>query len=238
MSTTRGGAGRPGGTSEGPVEVRTRFERFPATIKGAFVLTSADRDPHAARLVRAEIARTPDGEARPMPFPDAQVNVAPRRDLFLPFEATIADLPPSWYVVRCEVQVDGGQRWTHASRPFSMTWPRSAVRTGTISSRHELAAGGRRVVIERVELRLDRAEILWTPGIDDESDVEDDAPFALVADDTPVEVLPPGAAGSDVVGARRRAVFYPVPRSTTALTASLRASPTSEPAAAVRLPLA
>jgi hypothetical protein len=51
-------------------------------------------------------------------------------------------------------------------------------------------------------------------------------------------VLPPGAAGSDAVAARRRAVFYPVPRSTTALTVSLRASPTSEPTAAVRLPLA
>src|SRR5713226_4531239 len=106
--------------TEGPVSVLTRFERFPATIKGAFVLRSADPDPHAARIVRAEIVRIPAGGAKPFSFSDAQVDVAPGLDLYVPFEATIADLAPSWYVVRSEVRVDGGRTWEHASRPFAV----------------------------------------------------------------------------------------------------------------------
>jgi hypothetical protein len=64
-------------------------ERFPATIKGAFVLRSADPDPHAAKVLRAEVVRIPTGPTKPVPMTDTQVEVAPRRDLFLPFEVTI-----------------------------------------------------------------------------------------------------------------------------------------------------
>src|SRR5207249_387904 len=125
-----------------------------------------------------------------------------------------------WYVVRCEVQVDGGRTWTHTSRPFSVPWPRSAVRTGTVASRFELTSGSRRAVIERIELRLDRAEVLWTAGEGEGPAGDEDVPLTLMADDAAVEALPPGAAGSDAPGVRRRAVFYPVPRSTSALTVS------------------
>ena len=34
------------------VAIRAHFEKFPATVKGAFVLRSADRDPHLHQVGR------------------------------------------------------------------------------------------------------------------------------------------------------------------------------------------
>ena len=47
-----------------PIALRTRFERFPASIKGAFVLQGADGNPHTVRLESARIARIPGGTSK------------------------------------------------------------------------------------------------------------------------------------------------------------------------------
>jgi len=68
--------------SEGPpaISVRTRFERFPATIKGAFVLQGADGDPHLVSVEGAVVARIPSGRTVEVPVEPAQIHVAPARD--------------------------------------------------------------------------------------------------------------------------------------------------------------
>jgi hypothetical protein len=102
----RAGAERAGPR---PVGVRTRFERFPATLKGAFVLRGEDGDPHVVVLEGASLARLPSGRAVPVPTEPLQVDVAPARDLFVPFEAPVSELSPGWYEIRSTIRVDGGR---------------------------------------------------------------------------------------------------------------------------------
>src|SRR5206468_7130740 len=80
-----------------PVQVVTRFERFPASIKGAFVLRGGDGNPHSVRFQWAAVARVPKGPTRSIPLEDRLIDVAPGRDLFVPFEAPATDLDPGWY---------------------------------------------------------------------------------------------------------------------------------------------
>ena len=124
MSRRAKGAPAPrAGPGAGPVLVRTVFERFPVTIKGAFVLRGSDPNPHQVRFERAVVARIPAGPRRDVPLERVPLEVAPHRDLFLPFEATIVDLDPGWYVVRSEVSIDGAVRQEQDSPPFAIHWP-------------------------------------------------------------------------------------------------------------------
>ena len=107
----------------GPVLLRTVFERFPVTIKGAFVLRGSDPNPHQVRFERAVVARIPSGPLKDVPLDRVPLEVAPHRDLFLPFEAAIVDLDPGWYVVRSEVSIDGAVRQEQDSPPFAIHWP-------------------------------------------------------------------------------------------------------------------
>jgi hypothetical protein len=118
-----------------PVLVQTRYDRFPATVKGAFVLRGGDANPHLVRVVRAMIQPVSGGEAKDIAMGHVDVDVAPGRDLFVPFEAGIAELDPGWYVIAAEMQVDGSILLESASRPFSVAWPRGEVRTGSVSGR-------------------------------------------------------------------------------------------------------
>jgi hypothetical protein len=197
----------------GPVVVRIVFERFPVTIKGAFVLRGGDADPHVARIVGAEVARTPKGQARPIPVDTAAMDVAPRRDLFLPFEATIADLDPAWYVARCGLQVDGASPLPVDSRPFSVPWPRGTMATGSFSPGEGLSGAGGTIAIDRVDLRTDRLEVLWRA----EHWAGDGPRLGASADGQELEPLPPSAGGADPGQDRRRSVWYPVPKGSRAV---------------------
>jgi len=207
----------------GPVLLRIVFERFPVTIKGAFVLRGGDPNPHVARIIGAELARTPSGAARPIAVEGAPMDVAPRLDLFLPFEAVIAELDPGWYVVRCELQVDGARPTSIESRPFSVAWSRGTTTTGTASPSARASFGGRSLVIDRVDLRGDRVEVLWRT----ENWTGGDPDLALSADGKDLEPLPSRAGGAAEPGSgRHRSVWYPAPRGTKALAvqASTRSS--------------
>jgi len=205
----------------GPVLVRTVFERFPVTVKGAFVLRGGDRDPHVARIAEATLARTPTGPTKPIAVETSAMDIAPRRDLFLPFEATIAELEPGWYVVRCDLQVDGGVPTPIDSRPFSMSWPRGTMASGSVSPAGRLSWGARTLVVERVDLRADRVEAIWHT----ESWPTEEPVLAMSADGASLEPLPAAAGGADPGPDRRRSVWYPAPRGSRSLTISVGARP-------------
>jgi hypothetical protein len=59
------------------------------------------------------------------------LDVAPTLDTFVPFEFPIAELPPGWYRLECDVAIDGVAQTVHPGDPFSIPWPRAAVRKGT-----------------------------------------------------------------------------------------------------------
>jgi hypothetical protein len=212
-----------------PVRVQTRFERFPASIKGAFVLRGGDGDPHAVTFDSARVVRIPSGPTRPIALEARQLDVAPNRDLFVPFEVPVAEMEPSWYVVESSLRVDGGRSYAYEGRPFTIPWPRNDVRKGTIHVSKTIRAGGSSFHIERVELGWDSAAVLWQPkqASGDEAEGETAAgPRALlVADGTELEELP-DQAGSKLSAPRgpqeRRSVSYPVVRSARSLLLVIR----------------
>src|SRR5581483_5249258 len=78
------------------VSVRARFERFPATVKGAFILRGEDPDPHQVVFREARVVGVGGGRGRPVPIASATLDVAPRQDVFVPFELPVSDLDPGW----------------------------------------------------------------------------------------------------------------------------------------------
>jgi hypothetical protein len=200
--------GEPVADERPPLVVQTRYDRFPATVKGAFVLRGGDAYPHTARLVSAALARVPGGSAKEVPMGDLQVDIAPARDLFVPFEAGTADLDPGWYVIASEVLVDGSLVMAGASRPFSVPWPRGEVRTGSLPLAASATAGGASFRADRVDLKTDRSVVVWR----EEAGAVEGVEVRLAADGRPLDPVP-GPAGPEGRSGDRKALFYPVPRS-------------------------
>jgi hypothetical protein len=205
MSPARG----PTTPSEGPVSVQTRFERFPVSIRGAFVMRGADGDPHAIHVEWARLARLPSGATRPVVLEDRMLAVSPVRDLFVPFEVGVIDLEPGWYEIRSALRVDAGKTWEFSGRAFSVPWPRADVRRGSIPVGVRLEVGGRTFEVDRVELGPDRAVVHW-------GGEPDGATALLMVDGSELEVLPPHAV-TRLLEPRdpevNRTISYPVPKS-------------------------
>jgi hypothetical protein len=219
------------GSTEMPVQVQTRFERFPASIKGAFVLRGADGDPHAVTFDWARVSRIPTGPSKPILLEDRQLDVAPNRDLFVPFEVPVTEMDPSWYMLESSVRVDGGRSYAYAGRLFTIPWPRSDVRKGTILVGKTARAGDLSFQVERVELGWDSAAVLWRApkGLPETTaQPELEARAVLIADGTELEQLP-DVAGSRLSEPRGpdevRTVTYPVPRSAHSLRLSMHLPP-------------
>jgi hypothetical protein len=217
--------GRDSVTGEVPVQVQTRFERFPASIKGAFVLKGGDGDPHAVTFDWARVIRLPGGPARPISLEDRQLDVAPNRDLFVPFEVPVADMEPSWYALESSLRVDGGRSYTYSGRAFTIPWPRSDVRKGTIPVGKTVGVGGQSFHVDRVELGWDSTAVLWHPqeeGPKAEAGARRGAEVRalLMADGAELERLP-DEAGSKLSEPRTpredRSVAYPLMRSARSL---------------------
>lgn len=215
--------------------VEVRFERFPATIKGAFVMSGADGNPHAIQVEEATVSRIPSGEGKEVPLDEMRVDVAPGRDLFVPFEVGISDLEPGWYRIGCRVQVDIGGRWSFAGRPFSVAWPRGGNRRGAVPIGRKVRVGGQEVTVDRVEMAPDHAVVIWRREGDDSADA---AQAVLIADGTPLDPLPPEASppSARAQGPDLRAVTYPVSRSVRMLHVVVRLS-SGEESAAAKVPL-
>ena len=230
-----GGSPVSGGPDSAPIHVRTRYERFPAAIKGAFVMRGADGNPHSVRLGWARVARFPSGPVFPFPAEDRILDANPIRDLFVPFEAPVLDLEPGWYVIESSVQVDGGRAWPFSSRPFSIPWPRGEVRRGSITLGKAATAGNQRFGLERVELNASWAAVIWrpvsggarTPQPDTGSARNGEAGDALgvlIADGEELEMVSDDAVGIPQLrsAVERRTVSYPVRRSVAALAVVMR----------------
>jgi hypothetical protein len=217
----------PSPQGEQPIRVQTRFERFPASIKGAFVMAGADGNPHAVQFETAEVIRVPGGRVKPVPLEDRQLNVAPARDMFVPFEVGVVDLEPGWYQLVSAVKVDGGRTWTFESRPFTIPWPRNDVRRGAFLVGERLSAGSAEFEVDRVELGADAAIVVWREASADEAGTKaaPDGTAVLLADGVELERVPP-MTGSKAFGPRqpgeRRSVSYPVPKAARTLEVLIR----------------
>ena len=184
-----------------PIRVQTRFERFPASIKGAFVMAGADGFPHAVHIERAQVVRVPGGPAKPVPIEERMMDVAPARDLFVPFEVGVAELEPGWYRLDSAVRVDGAQVWDFHSRPFTIPWPRNDVRRGSLPVDKTVS---------------DACVVVWRRKSQKAEAEEETAGHALVVADGAelplVPVVPGTRAFEPRAPGERRTVSYPVPR--------------------------
>jgi hypothetical protein len=200
------------------VLVQTKYDRFPASVKGAFVLRGGDANPHLVRVMRAGIESLSGGTAKDIPMGNVDVDVAPGRDLFVPFEAGIAELEPGWYVIAAELLIDGAVSERSASRPFSVAWPRAQVRTGTVQLGESVHVGGATLVVDRVELKSDRVILVWRPeGTGGEDESSPDEVRTEVAAGGRELLAVPGAPGSEAKPGEQRSVHYPAPNGAASL---------------------
>lgn len=197
-----------------PISVRARFERFPATVKGAFILRGEDPDPHQVVFREANVVGIGLGVATPMPMSAATLDVAPHRDVFVPFEMPVSDLDPGWYTMTCDLEVDGTPRTYDGGRRFVVAWPRSTVRRGQVRVDRKVdLPDGTTVRVEQVDCAGDSIRLNLR--------VDPPGPLSarLSADGRRVEVL---ETEVDEAGGRARITAYPLMRSDTTLRIALR----------------
>ncbi len=142
-----------------PISLRARFERFPATVKGAFVIRGEDADPHQVGVRAGRLVRLPGGTVRELPLGAVTLDAPPHQDVFVPFEASIVDLEPGWYGFEVDLDVDGSLRAYPGDRRFSVPWPRGSVRTGTIRVDRDVAVGEATAHVDRVQCTTDATTV-------------------------------------------------------------------------------
>lgn len=211
-----------------PISVRARFERFPATVKGAFILRGEDADPHQVVLHEANLEGIGLGSTHPMPLQPVTLDVAPHRDVFVPFEMAVAELDPGWYTMTCELEVDGTAETYDGGRRFAVAWPRASVRRGQVKVNRAVGVGDSKVLVEQVDCAGDSVRIHLR--------VDPPAPVSarLFADGGKLEVL---ETELDEATGRGKVTAYPLLREHAALRIELRGKARgAEGAVEVRLP--
>ncbi|MGZ5127990.1 MAG: hypothetical protein ACXWH5_04790 [Actinomycetota bacterium] len=166
---------------EHDISIRAHFERFPATVKGAFVLRGEGRDPHQVKIQAARVAELASRTARPLEITPVTLDVAPHLDLFVPFEFPLTDLGPGWYGLECDVEIDGVPEVVHPGAPFPVPWPRATTRRGTVAVDKAIPAGSGKVRIEAVECGGDSIRVKYAS--------DEAVAFRFTADGAPVAVI-------------------------------------------------
>jgi hypothetical protein len=192
-----------GGDLSEQVSVRARFERFPATVKGAFILRGEDADPHQVELRGAAVVEIGSRATAPIPMTAASLDVVPHRDVFVPFEVPIGELEPGWYTLQAELEIDGNPGAFDGGRRFSVPWPRATVRRGQVRVDRDVTLGDATVRVEHVDCGGDSAKVHLR--------VDPPGPLglAMIAGGDPIEVL---EVEADDASGRVKATTYPVMR--------------------------
>lgn len=143
------------------ISIRAHFERFPATLKGAFVLRGEDPDPHQVRIEAARVAEFGGRLGQTMGLEPATLDVAPHLDLFVPFEVPLLDLGPGWYRLELDVVVDGDPGVVYPGERFLVAWPRGSMRRGSVTVGTPMPVGGTNLTIEHVECTVDSVRVTY-----------------------------------------------------------------------------
>lgn len=134
------------------------------------MVKGVDHHPHQVRLlaVRVGQAHDPSREAHRLPVEETTMDVAPHKEVLIPFDVPFSELGPGWFCVMADVEVDGGQTITGpegGGKRFGVPWPPEEVRKVDLKPRLKVGSA----VIERIHSTPDRTEIRWRPprGADD-----------------------------------------------------------------------
>ncbi|MEP7060003.1 MAG: hypothetical protein ABI828_04665 [Actinomycetota bacterium] len=142
----------------GRLSIRAHYERFPLSVKGAFVMRAADGDPHQVKILRARaVGMAGEGE-HSLDLEDVTLEVAPNLDLFVPFEVPLSDLTPGWYALRCDLAIDADPVSVQPGAPFSVPWPRATTRRGNLAVSGALGEA----TIDHVDCLADAVRVSYT----------------------------------------------------------------------------
>ena len=108
------------------------------------------------------------------------LEVAPTRDLFVPFEFPVVELPSGWYAIECRVAIDGSPETVRPGSRFAIPWPRGATRRDRVRVGRAVEVAGQKVRLDELECRATRSSSGTTGP---------EASFTLTADGTRVPVL-------------------------------------------------
>jgi hypothetical protein len=212
------GAGNLTEEPSAPVTVGTVFDRFPASVRGAVVARAEDREPHQVRLLAVRVVHAHDlsTEVHRAGVEETTVDVAPHKEVLIPFDVPFADVGPGWFCVVAEVEVDGSLRITGpegGGKRFSVPWQPEEVRRADLKP--NLKLGG--AVIERIQSKPDRTEVRWRPP-----QSERGADLRLSAGK---QRLPVVEVTDDPRTGLRTTVAHPLPKRTEQLTVELGRGP-------------
>jgi hypothetical protein len=212
------------------VSLRARFERFPATVKGAFVVRGEDADPHQVVFNEARVVRTPGAGASVMPvaIPTVTLHAPPHKDVFVPFEFPISDLDPGWYELEADVDVDGAPRTMSGGKRFSVPWPRGMVRSATVRVDRSVSVGDAEVTVDRCQSGAEGLTVRYTVQPPQDVTIE------LFADGTRIDVVEQEAEAASGKGVARA---YPLLKTHRALRIEIGASGAGKTAAKIDVDL-
>jgi hypothetical protein len=150
-----------------PVSVGTVFDRFPASVRGAVVVRALDREPHQIRLLGVRVVQAHDvsREVHRAAVGETTIDVAPHKEVLLPFDVPFSEVGPGWFCVVADIEVDGAAKLTGpegGGKRFGVPWPAEEIRR--IDLKPDLDLGG--AVIERIQSKVDRTEVRWRPPKD------------------------------------------------------------------------
>lgn len=173
-------------------------------------MRGADGNPHQVRLDDARAIELAGGGPVSMGMPAATLEVAPNRDLFVPFEFPVAELSPGWYAIECQVAIDGAPETVRPGARFAVPWPRGATRRDLVRVGKSVAVGDEKLRLDELECRSDSVELRYE-GVE--------AAITVSADGARLPVL--DASFSAVTGAGS-VVVYPVLKSQGAVTIAVK----------------
>lgn len=176
------------------VSIRAHFERFPATVKGAFVVRGEDPNPHQVSISSARCISVDRSAERPIGLEPVILDVAPHVNVFVPFELSVSDLTPGWYELECETKLDGVDATFPGGRRFLVSWPRGAVRRGRVPIGKRLRSQDGGIEIEHVDLAGDSIKVHVAPAAPEHLSLR------LFADGAPLPVLDVDVADKDGSG--------------------------------------
>jgi hypothetical protein len=186
------------------LSVRTRFDRFPATAKGAFVLRGEDSNPHQVKVTQARATPLAGRGARPVPVQPVTVDVPPHENLFVPFELSTVDMEAGWYDLEMDLEVDGSPRTLSGDRRLLVSWPRGTLRTGPLPAAGRVVVEGISSTVERIQCSAESTTVRFTCS------PPEPLSLRLEADGTRLPAL--GGEFDETTG-RGTAVAYPLLRS-------------------------
>ena len=143
-------------------------------------MRGADGNPHQVRLEEASAIELAGHGTVSMGVPPATLDVAPNRDLFVPFEFPVADLASGWYAIVCRVVIDGSPETVRPGARFTVPWSRGATRRDHVRVGRSVTLGGGKVRLDELECHADSVELRYGGP---------EATITLTADGASVPVL-------------------------------------------------